>query len=100
MKRQLSGDKQRQLTVESLVVEGLGYCCLGAFLSLYSNTALIAARLGVSDRIIRMKKQALKEGLLCCRGKPDCLKARGLSLQALPLQAASPDPLPHAPKET
>ena len=55
-------------TIASLIRD-LGYCCEARFFSLYRQTSLIAARLGVSDRAVRYRKAMFKEGLL-----PYCAK--------------------------
>lgn len=70
--RQLSGDNSRQ-TVEDLVREGLGYCCLYAFFRVNKRTGLIAARLGVTDRAVRKWKARFKSGELRCTGAANCL---------------------------
>ena len=57
-------------TIASLVRE-LGYCCEARFFSLYRQTGLIAARLGVSDRAVRYRKAMFKAGLL-----PYCAKCQ------------------------
>lgn len=62
--------------IESLVEDDLHYCCPFAFFSLYKETRMLEARLGVSDRQIRVWKQKLREGKITCKGKPDCLRCR------------------------
>jgi hypothetical protein len=66
----------RKGSVEDLIVNGLGYCCEWKFFSLYHDTSLIAARLGVSERIIRRHKQALTESTISCEGRGNCMKLR------------------------
>jgi len=46
-------------TILSLIRK-LGYCCEHRFFSLYRQTGLIAARLGVSDRAVRYRKAMFK----------------------------------------
>lgn len=62
-------------STEYLITTGLGYCCMWKFFSLYHDTALIAARLGVSERSIRRYKAAAAEGELCCNDCPNCMKS-------------------------
>lgn len=61
----------RANSVEHLITDGLGYCCEWYFFSLYHDTSLIAARLGVSERSIRRHKAAE----LCCQDCPNCMKS-------------------------
>lgn len=53
---------------------GLSYCCLFAFFSLYRKTEQIAIRLGVTSRTIRLYKARFRDGEFVCCGKGDCLK--------------------------
>ena len=84
----MSARKSKRQTVKLLVTEGMGYCCPFAFFSLYRQTALIAARLGVSDRAIRYAKAAFKAGEYRCQGCSDCLRAK------------RPSPAPDASSDT
>ena len=70
--RALRGHNPRT-NVESLVTDGLGYCCPFKFFSIYKDNSLIAARLGVSERTVRRYKEALREGRLACTNAPNCL---------------------------
>ena len=61
-----------RLTVRSLIVEDLGYCCPYFFFRHYKQTALIAARLGVTERAVRYAKAEAKSQCVC-EGKGNCL---------------------------
>jgi hypothetical protein len=63
-------------TVTHLVTEGLGYCCPYFFFTHFRNTALIAARLGVTNRAIRYAKEAVDEKREVCKGKAECLRRK------------------------
>lgn len=63
-------------TIRIMVVEDLGYCCPYSFFSLYRQTALIAARLGVTTRAVKYHKQMLRSGQYVCEGKANCLKGK------------------------
>lgn len=71
-----STSKPQRQTVERLITEGMGYCCLWAFFRLFRQTALIASRLGVSDRAIRKHKSAFKAGCYRCQNRKGCLFSR------------------------
>ena len=58
----------------SYFISLLGYCCEWRFFSLYKQTCLIAARLGVSDRAVRYRKALWRAGSLRCTGCPRCVK--------------------------
>lgn len=73
----MSTPKSERQTVKRLIVEGLGYCCPWRFFSAYRQTAVIAARLGVSDRAIRYQKADFKSGRMRCEGCSNCLKGKG-----------------------
>lgn len=60
--------------MESLIREGLGYCCLWAFFARYKRTGMIAARLGVTERAIRYHKADFRAGCLKCEKREKCLK--------------------------
>ena len=59
-----------------LITRGLGYCCEYFFFSRFTDTELIAARLGVSERAVRKRKQLLREGKIQCLNCERCLKSR------------------------
>lgn len=61
-------------SVASLICDGLGYCCEWKFFSLYRRTAVIADRLGVTDRAVRNHKRAFREGKLKCLCEKNCMK--------------------------
>jgi len=63
-------------TINSMITEDLGYCCEYFFFSLYRQTSLIAARLGVSPRTIRYHKAASKRGQVVCEKKDCCMKKK------------------------
>jgi len=59
-----------------MITEDLGYCCEWRFFSLYKNTAMIAARLGIDERTVRKHKAAFAEGRLVCENAANCMKAK------------------------
>lgn len=65
-----------RLTIPIMIVQDMGYCCPFFFFSHYRRTALIAARLGVSDRAVRYHKEELDAGRMVCAKAPGCLHAR------------------------
>src|SRR5512146_1915593 len=73
---QVPTQKSKRVTVESLICEGLGYCCEFAFFTCFKRTGLIAERLGVEARTVRYHKMAFKDGRLKCRGAATCLKGK------------------------
>lgn len=73
--RVLYADNPR-VNVRTLITDGLGYCCLWRFFSLYHDTGLIAARLGIDERTVRRYKAALREGRLSCPGYESCMRSR------------------------
>src|SRR5574343_539830 len=76
--RSLSRNNSREHTVSNYITQDLGYCCEWLFFSLYSDTSLIAARLGVGVRAVRYHKKRQREGELHCRGCNNCMKERVL----------------------
>lgn len=68
--------KSKRVTVESLICEGLGYCCEFAFFTCFKRTGLIAERLGVEPRTVRYHKMAFVDGKTKCEKKPTCLKGK------------------------
>lgn len=72
MSRQLPSNNYRQ--IETLIVSNLGYCCEWFFFSCYTDTNLIAARLGVTPRAVRYHIQAFKKGDLTCQNSERCSK--------------------------
>lgn len=59
-----------------LIVKGMGYCCEWKFFSLYHDTALIAARLGVTERAVRYHKAAYENYEIECENCENCMKSR------------------------
>jgi hypothetical protein len=60
-------------TVRLLVTQDLGYCCEWFFFTRFRNTALIAARLGVTERAVRYAKARVDNGQAKCEGCSKCL---------------------------
>ena len=63
-------------TVSNLITDGLGYCCTWFFFKHFKNTDLIAARLGVTNRAVRLAKARVRSGEDACKQCPSCLHAR------------------------
>jgi hypothetical protein len=59
---------------ETLITDGLGYCCLWGFFKIYRQTGLIALRLGVTPRTIRLYKARFRSGEFECKCCDNCLK--------------------------
>ena len=72
-----------RLTVRILVTQDLGYCCPYFFFTHFRNTALLAARLGVTDRAVRYAKAAVDDGHSVCEGSASCLR-RKITTQGTP----------------
>jgi len=70
-------------TVANLVTEGLGYCCTWFFFKHFRQTPLVAARLGVTDRAVRMAKARVDSGEDACKHCDKCLHAR-ITLEGSP----------------
>jgi hypothetical protein len=68
-------DHKPYTLTERLIRQGLGYCCLWAFFSLFRRTELIAIRLGVTPRTIRLYKARFRGGEFKCEGCEKCLKS-------------------------
>lgn len=64
----------RAPTIHQLICGDLGYCCEWMFFHYHRDTRLIAERLGVSPRQIRIHKAAA--ALACCDGREECLKRK------------------------
>ncbi len=60
-------------SIPELVTNDLGYCCVYFFFTRYRKTALVAARLGVSERAVRYHKADVKSGLTSCTKCEKCL---------------------------
>ena len=79
----------KRLTIEIMVKEDLGYCCLWFFFTRFRRTEVIADRLGVTKRAVKYRKQDLREGRLVCEQAPNCMKACVYALR-LPQQDEKP----------
>jgi hypothetical protein len=74
------------VTVRSLICEGgLGYCCVWFFFQHYRNTELIADRLGVTSRAVRLAKAKVDSGDAICERRGNCMHAR-ITLEGNPRQ--------------
>jgi len=74
--RRLLTDNVRTPSIRSLICSqtaGLGYCCEALFFSLYRDVALIAARLGCSERAIRAHRASPQ----ACDHNEHCTKRCG-----------------------
>lgn len=73
--RTLSPNNTRELRFETCVTEGLDYCCEYFFWQKFINTEteLIAARMGVSERTVRRRRLKAQRGELKCRKEEVCL---------------------------
>ena len=61
-----------RITVKSLILNDLGYCCLWFFFSRYKGSARIAERLGVSARNVRALRASCEN--CTCEHAPKCLQ--------------------------
>ena len=66
--------KRPQPLFHHLITQGLGYCCEWFFFSRYGRTGLIAARLGVSKRLVQYARSRMKNGECSCEHSPNCMK--------------------------
>lgn len=86
-------------TVRLLVTQDLGYCCEWFFFTHYRQTALIAARLGVTERAVRYAKARVDSGEVKCGGCDSCMHAK-ITLagdrRKLPLRVTAPDKSPES----
>lgn len=62
--------------IRSMIVEDLGYCCPWVFFQVFRKTSLIADRLGVSSRSIRIVKARCDNNEETCTGVARCMKAK------------------------
>jgi len=74
--------RRQRPTVKHLICDGLGYCCEYGFFCLHRRTALIAARLGVSDRAVRYHKMAFKQGGFKCEETVRCIRNQWIAATA------------------
>lgn len=65
-----------RITLKKLICDGLGYCCEFSFFKLHRRTALIAARLGVTERAVRYHKAQFRRGEFQCCKAQNCLKGK------------------------
>jgi len=65
-----------RLTIATLVTQDLGYCCPYFFFTHFRNTALLAARLGVTDRAIRGAKARVDDKQWVCEHAASCLRRK------------------------
>ena len=68
---QLPPDNRSQF--EQLVCDGLGYCCPYALFRVTKRTGMIAARLGMTDRTVRLWKAKFKAKEIGCEKRPNCM---------------------------
>lgn len=67
----------RKNSLEFLITNGLGYCCVWGFFHFVSKrTGMIAVRLGVTDRAVRYAKAKFRAKEIACAGKEGCLKCK------------------------
>ena len=65
----------KRVTIESMIKEDLGYCCLWAFFTRNKKTGMIAMRLGVTPRAVRLYKARFNNGGYQCECKEGaCLR--------------------------
>ena len=62
--------------IRSMIVEDLGYCCPWVFFQVFRKTSLIATRLGVAPRSVRIVKARCDNGEEKCTGIPRCMKEK------------------------
>lgn len=74
----------KRITIESLVRDGLKYCCEYAFFVAHKKvaTGTIATRLGVHKRTVREHRERFNEGELQCTNCGECLKKVSKALNA------------------
>lgn len=59
---------------EQLITDGLGYCCPYAYFSLFRQTRLISARLGICRGQVKVWKARYNNGELTCQCNGKCVK--------------------------
>ena len=64
------------ITLRELICKDLKYCCPYAFFCMFKKTALLAERLGVTPRAIRLHKSKWRNGEYVCEGQANCLKKK------------------------
>lgn len=72
---ELSEYKPRAGSIESAIVDGLGYCCVHIFWLKYHavKAEIVADRLGYTIDAIRTHKQRWREGQYPCRERRFCI---------------------------
>jgi hypothetical protein len=69
-----------RITVKSLITlpppSGLGYCCEWFFFRHNKQTGMIAARLGVTPRAVKLHKAAFRNGECACENAEGCMRRR------------------------
>jgi len=70
--------KYRRNSIPHLITEGLHYCCVWGFFRYYlrKSSALIAARLGVTQRAVEKQRVRMEAGCYKCESTPSCLLKR------------------------
>jgi len=66
--------KPKRFSVPTAITEDLGYCCTWFFFHRFGRTGLIAARLGVDPRTVRIHKARVMNGECTCENKENCMK--------------------------
>ena len=67
---------QSRTSIHALITQGLGYCCPWIFFSLYRRTGVIADRLGVTTRAIKLWKAKHREGKIGCESNNRCMASK------------------------
>lgn len=84
---------------QHLIEDGLGYCCPYAFFSLFRQTRVISARLGLGRTTVKEWKRRMKSGELQCQHCPNCMQPRfddlQFSVKLLREEAATMPSTPH-----
>lgn len=63
-------------SVEYLVTEGLGYCCLYFFFSRFTRREDIQYRLGIAADTCKEYKKKMEAGELTCLHRESCIRQR------------------------
>lgn len=62
-----------RLTLKSLVVEDLGYCCVWFFLTRFRRSRVVADRLGLDIRTVNYARKRVKDGTEVCSQCDRCM---------------------------
>lgn len=65
----------KKANIHDMITQDLGYCCEHWFFSHYKQTALVAARLGMTTRAVRYHKASAREAQ--CEKKDCCMLKKG-----------------------